>query len=157
MTTDDSSFSVPETDQPSTRWRALLLLLVVFLLGVACGVGGGGLWHRSRLQAAFANPRSVDGPAVRVLNRIESKLTRDLDLTPEKRSAVRQEIDEATRELASVRAETRENVQRISQTTIDRIEPHLPPEERPKFREKAREILAPWSLLPEPRASRSDP
>lgn len=138
----------PKSRKLASRWKALLLLLVVFSLGVASGVGVGGLWLEKRAQAVLADPDSTNGPAIKIFDSMEAKLTRKLDLTPSERAAMHEEFEHATREIQDVRAETLESVRKISQQTIDRIEQRLPPEKRSEFREGARETLAPWSLLP---------
>ncbi len=157
MSSARSEITDPKSRKLTSRWKALLLLFVVFSLGAASGIGVGGLWLKKRAQAVLANSNSTDGPAIIIFDNMEEKLTRKLDLTPTERAALHEEFDQATQEIQNVRTETLESVRKISQQTLDRIEQRLPPEKRSPFREEARETLMPWSLLPKDGAPPADP
>lgn len=148
MSSTPAAITDPKSRKQSSRWKALLLLFIVFSLGAASGIGAGGLWLKKRAQAVLANPDSTDGPAIVIFDSMEKDLSRELDLTPGEQAAMGEEFDRAAEELRSLRASTLASVRKISQQALDRIEPRLTPEKRSPFREKARETLTPWSLLP---------
>jgi len=134
-----------------SRWRAVLLLSLVFLLGIACGLGGGGLWLRHRIQATLQDPASAPAPAARILERIEERITEELSLEPAERALVGAQLDEAAGALRALRTQSIRSARDIVETTERRIAEALPAEKRARFREFAREGLRPWGFAPEGR------
>ncbi len=115
-------------------WKALLLLVVVFLLGSACGIGGSGLWMRDKMKAAISDPHNADGAFLRRIDQIETRLIRDLDLTAKERTAVTQELGQAGEQFKTKRVEFLDSLQTLSVETQSRIEQSLPPEKREAYR-----------------------
>lgn len=118
----------------SSLWKALLLLVLVFLLGAACGFGGSGLWMRAKMKAAISDPTNADGAFLRRINQIEARLVRDLDLTTEERSVVAREFERAAEQFKENRSEFLNSLKTFSAETHSRIEQSLPPEKREAYR-----------------------
>ncbi len=128
------------------RWQALVLLLVVFILGIATGVGSIGLWLKHTMHVALSAPDEMEGPAIALIERVESRLLRGQSLTPEEEAAIREEFDQATIEFKQLRQNAIQDVRALAQETFERIEDRLPPDKRPALRERADEALKPWGL-----------
>jgi len=112
----------------------MLLLVVMFLLGAACGVGGSGLWMRAKMKAAISDPYNADGAFLRRIERVETRLIRDLDLTTDERSAVTQELDRAAEQFKASRSDFMNRLKTVSAETRSRLEQSLPPEKREAYR-----------------------
>ncbi|MEM1295992.1 MAG: hypothetical protein AAGH89_11545 [Verrucomicrobiota bacterium] len=149
MTPADSSISESEHSRSNVRWKAWLLLLVVFVLGAACGIGTGGLLLKRKLEAAMSNPYAAQGPIMKRMERVESRLARELDLNAEERAALGKEFGWAAEQFKTRRTEFLDDLQEFSNMTYSRIEEALPPEKRTEFREKAGRELVPWSPRPD--------
>lgn len=131
----------------SSRWKAVLLLLLVFALGAACGIGGGLLVLRRIVQHAIAHPDESHVPVDRVVGKIESQIVAELDLTNSERKAVHAELLQAATELKALRREVWQKAGASVSSSLDRICQHLPAEKQALLRKKAAERLEPWGLL----------
>lgn len=132
-----------------SRWKALLLLAFVFILGGACGIGGGLLVVRRIAQHAIAHPGGENAPIDRAASHIESIIASDLDLTTEERAAVHAELQRTAAEFKALRAEVWQKSAAQVQDTLDRLSKHLPPEKQSRLREQAAKRLKPWGLMSE--------
>lgn len=136
---DDSSVS----SRPS-RWKAWLLLLIVFALGSASGVGFGALWLRSKVKSVLTDPYSAESLPLQRMARIESRLARELDLSEEEQAKLRGVFENAAVEYKGLRSGFLDEMQAFSKATYDEIEGALPPEKRADFRKLSAEGVIPW-------------
>ena len=140
----------PPAPKSRVSIKAIALLVAVFILGGVCGVGGTSIIVTKRLQSAFRenlrNPGNASGPADRMLDRLEDRLTKELDLTADEQAAVGEELDQTRAQLRDVRSGMGRDLRRISIGTIWRIGQRLPDEKRRKFRQIARQRLRPWGI-----------
>ncbi len=140
----------PNAQGRRSRLKAILLLLVIFILGVVVGVGGLAMLMADRLKDAVRHPETAEGPSDRVIDRIGDDLEDHLDLTPEENQAVREELAVGHGELREIRKKLLHDVRDVIGETVGRIEDRLPEEKRPPFRERVGERLDPWGLDSEP-------
>lgn len=131
----------------SSRWKAVLLLLLVFALGIGCGVGGGLLVLRRIAQHAIAHPNDAHAPADRLVGKMESLMASELALTDSERSAVHAELQQSAADLKALRLEVWQKTGLTVAASLDRICTHLPAEKQATLRKKAAERLGPWGLL----------
>lgn len=139
---------LPASAAAAPRWRALLLLLVVFLTGAACGLGGGALVLRSMMQRALHGEAS-DGnaPVDWVISTLEREISDDLDLTESERAAVHQELLTTARDFRQMRVKMLMDTRDRVRETLARVEKHLPEEKRLLLHERASRRLRPWGLM----------
>lgn len=131
----------------SSRWKAVLLLLLVFALGAGCGIGGGLLVLRRIVQHAIAHPDESHAPVDRVVGKIESLMKAELDLTDSERNAVHAELLQTATEFKALRREVWQKAGMSVAGSLDRLCQHLPAEKQAILRKKAAERLGPWGLL----------
>ncbi len=127
--------------------RALLLLLFVFLLGAASGIGGGLLVLRHFARRAFIGEMRENGPVELVTAALEKQVSSELDLTAAERQAARRELAITVTRFKDLRTRLRSDARDVIEDTIVRIEQHLPPEKRTKLRERVGSRLRPWGLV----------
>lgn len=130
------------------RTRALLLLLLVFLLGAASGVGGGLLFLRSLAHRAWAGELGGNSPVELVTNGLEHQMSAELELTPEERKAVQKELALTVGQFRELRVKMRSDIRAIVEDTLTRVETKIPEEKRARLRERAGDRLRPWGLMP---------
>jgi len=152
-----SNPSIPATAPPPTvvvapaprkKWKAVLLLLLVF--GLGCFVGGGGvaLMALHRAQASFRNPAIADSAGAKFLGRVNRNIDKELKLNPEQQQAVREELDVTRNKLRELRVGLVRDLRALAADTLERISNRLPEEKRSILREKYRERLRPWGVEP---------
>ncbi|WP_395751436.1 hypothetical protein [Prosthecobacter sp.] len=137
------------TSPTSSRWKAVLLLLLVFALGAGCGIGGGLLVVRRIAQHAIAHPNEDHAPMDRVVSKIESLMVAELNLTESERSAVHAELQQTAAEFKTLRQEMWQKAGANVESSLDRLCQHLPAEKQAMLRKKAAERLGPWGLMKE--------
>lgn len=125
-----------------SRWKAIGLLCLVFILGMVIGVGGGALVLRRvmRNQAAGGN---IGTPR---LDRAEREIISNLNLTAPEQMAVRNEFDITRREIREHRRMMFENIRGIGESTVSRIKIRLPEEKQAKFEQQARKRFRAWGI-----------
>ncbi len=131
----------------SSRWKAALLLLVVFALGAGCGIGGGLLVLRRIVQHAIAHPNESHAPVDRVVGKIESLMVAELDLTESERSAVHAELLQTAADFKALRLEVWQKAGMSVADSLDRLCKHLPADKQATLRKKAADRLGPWGLI----------
>jgi len=140
------------TDAPARTtkgaWKAVLLLVLVFILGAATAIGSGLLFLRSEIRKAATAPVSQQGPLDRFSGRIESHLAGRLKLSDSERNALHEELAVTTRRAKELRLRLANDVRALAGETVARIGSHLPAEKRAKLRQEVEERLAPWGLQP---------
>lgn len=135
--------STPSESPAPARWKALAVLAVVFLLGIAIGVGGGALALRHTIRQKIATGTG----ATSLVDRFEQTTISTLDLTPAEQAAIAPEF-EITR--ARVREQRREVIRALRENAIDtmrRVKAKLPPEKQELLERTARKRLGPWGLM----------
>ncbi len=125
----------------------MLLLLLVFILGAGCGIGGGLLVMRRVLQHAIAHPGESHAPMDRLMHKVESVMVAELSLTDAERNAVHAELLQTAAEFKALRLEVWQKAGASVEGSLDRICKHLPAEKQVLLRKKAAERLGPWGLL----------
>jgi cell division protein FtsB len=128
---------------PTSRWKAIAVLVVVFLLGLVAGIGGTALVVRRTLQKQIATGM-VGTP---LIDRLEKEMKTTLHLTPAEQTAVGAELDITRHQLIERRQHMIEGLRTTSEDTLSRIKAHLPPDKQAMLEERARNRLAPWGLL----------
>jgi cell division protein FtsB len=128
---------------PTSRWKAIAVLVVVFVFGLVAGIGGTALVVRRSLQKQIATGM-VGTP---LIDRLEKEMKISLNLTPAEQTAVGAELDITRRELIESRKHMIEGLRTTSEDTLSRIKSHLPPDKQAMLEERARNRLAPWGLL----------
>jgi hypothetical protein len=131
----------------SSRWKAILLLLLVFILGAGCGIGGGLLILRRIVQHAIAHPNESHAPVDRLVGKIEALMVAELDLTETERSAVHAELQQTATDFKSLRHEVWQKAGMSVADSLDRLCKHLPAEKQATLRKKAADRLGPWGLI----------
>ena len=124
----------------SSRSKALLLTLGIFVLGLVCGATAErwillGPWRVEEFRfkgPPFRGSRFGGPPPERLLNRF----TRHLDLTREQEQEIRRFLEESRESTWKVQEKVREEMQGIKQTTQSKILGILTPEQQEKY-EKA--------------------
>lgn len=133
----------------SSRWKAVLLLLLVFALGAGCGIGGGLLLLRRVVQRAIAHPDKAHAPVDRLVGKVESVMAAELNLTEAERSAVHGELLQTAADFKALRQEVWTKAGMNVEGSLERICKHLPAEKQALLRKKAAERLGPWGLVKE--------
>ncbi len=128
--------------------RAVLLLALVFCLGAAIGVGGGLIFLHRLAQRSFSSEAKENLVVEFLVFRLERQIATELGATPAEREAAHRELLVSMNEVTKLRAKLRRDARAIVADTVDRIEPLLSPDKRPKLRELAAKQLSPWGLEP---------
>ena len=132
----------------TNRLRALLFLLLVFLLGAGCGIGGGLLVLHGIAQRAFSAEPGNTSPVELVTAALEKQIAGELELTPAQRETAHRELAITIVKFKDLRVRMRSDARAIVKDTLERVEQNLPPEKRVKLRERVRARLQPWGLVP---------
>jgi hypothetical protein len=125
------------------RWKAIGLLLLLFVVGIVTGVGGLAIVVRHKLQVQMAN--GTVGTVV--VDRLEKELISKLDLSPSEEAAIRPEFDITRREVRLHRQRMLESLRETSRGTVQRLKSKLPPEKQELLEKVAHKRLGPWGLL----------
>ncbi len=141
--------SLESPPKPSrSNWKAVLLLLFVFILGAGCGLGGGLLLFRSWFRLAVTAPLSHHGPIDKLAAHIETNLSRSLKLSDDECRAVHEELAVSTRKAKELRLRVGDEVRELAADTIERVGRHLPADKQANWRRQATAKLEPWGLMP---------
>lgn len=112
--------------------KALALIVLVLVLGVALGAVGHSLFDRrvegARTQTRRDPPRGV------------SRLTSELDLTPDQQTQLRAILTSMQNRLDGVREQMNPQFDQIRDQGHDQIRQILTPEQRPKFEDFLRRL-----------------
>lgn len=123
--------------------------MVVFLLGAISGIGGSAIVVVQRQQYTFRNPQLAEGPASRVIERIGNDLEDHLDLTPEKRGSVSEELAVCYMHLLEIRIKLLQEIRGVASGTVGRVENRLPKEKHDTLRQRVKERLESCGIRPE--------
>jgi len=130
-----------------SRWKAVALLVLVFLLGAGCGIGGGLLILRRVVHRAIAEPQSDFTPVDFIVAALEHDMVSELDLDASQRHQLHATLQLTARDMKVLRSEMWGKVSQKARESLDRIASQLPPEKAAKLREHATSRLKPWGLL----------
>jgi hypothetical protein len=130
-----------------SRWKAVALLGLVFVLGAACGIGGGLLVLRRLVQHAIAEPQSNRTPVDLVIAALEREMLSELDLDDAQRHQLHQSLQITAQDFKGLRVEVWQKAREKTRESLERIASQLPPEKAVKLRERASSRLKPWGLL----------
>jgi Spy/CpxP family protein refolding chaperone len=114
------------------RWKATILVVAVFLLGVV--LGGAALymarsvWGDGPSRGPHFGPPGPERDA-----RVVEQMTRDLDLTPEQQAQLAASLEETRKQMNAVYDSIRPQIQQLREQGRDRIRAFLTPEQREKF------------------------
>lgn len=125
----------------SSRTKAVLLGLGIFLLGIVVGATIERwvlLRHgKSRHMPPHAGRPFSEHP---VRDRLVHRLNRNLDLTDDQQRKVRRTLDESRRHARDIQRAVREKMDVLSNDTKSKIREDLTPEQREKFDEMTSRI-----------------
>ncbi len=141
-----NSLTPSESPPPARRWKAIGLLVIVFLLGIILGVGGGALVVRRTLQQKIATGALGNT----LLDHLQKELITHLKLTPAEQAAIAPEFEITRHQIQIHRLEMLKNLRETSEDTLERIKSKLPLEKQILLEQAARKRLAPWGLLKSP-------
>lgn len=113
-------------EQPKSRWKSWLVLVVVFVLGAVTGVGLGGV-YRSKTDASFR------GSPGRNRDAMFEKMRSDLNLTEEQSKEMRKVLDETGNDFRALRNELRPRYEELRLKTRGRMRALLTAEQQGKF------------------------
>jgi hypothetical protein len=131
----------------SSRWKAVLLLVLVFVLGAGCGIGGGLFVLRRVVHRAIAEPQSDFTPVDFIVAALEHDISSELELDTSQRNQLHATLQLTARDMKVLRSEMWEKVSQKARESLERIASQLPPEKAAKLRERASSRLKPWGLL----------
>jgi hypothetical protein len=109
-------------------WKAILVLTLVFIAGIAVGVLGTRVVVRSYLQAAIAHPERIQVV-------IERNLTRKLRLDGEQRAELADILTDTRGELHTLRVQYQPQAAEILRKADARIAKLLTPEQLARYEE----------------------
>jgi Spy/CpxP family protein refolding chaperone len=106
------------------KWWSALVLVIVFLAGVACGFFGS--MHRAR--KIFVERR-----AAHMGERMREHLRRELQLTPEQSAKIDPILDQTSQRLDAIREETGKRVSDTMNESHRQIAPFLTPDQQARL------------------------
>ena len=113
--------------------RAIVYLVLVFLLGAALGVLG--LWNSCTPWAATGGP-----PSMRNKQGAAEWLTRELQLTADQQQQLGTILDETATSYEAIRERVRPEYDQVRQQGRDKIRAILTPEQKAHFEELVRQM-----------------
>jgi len=131
----------------SSRWKAVALLVLVFVLGAGCGIGGGLLVLRRVVHRAIAEPQNGHTPVDFVVAALERDISADLDLDDAQRQQLHESLQTTAKDFKDLRMEIWQKARSKATESLERIASQLPPDKAAKLRERAKSRLQPWGLL----------
>lgn len=121
-------------DANQSNRRAVLLVFVLFLLGIALGSVGTYV-VTMRVQAARPQATLAHNPA-----RTMAMYTRDLNLSPDQQNQIQAILNDTRSRYAELHEKLDPEYEQVRQQGRERIRQILTPEQRPKFEDLLRQI-----------------
>ena len=121
-------------DANQSNRRAVLLVFVLFVLGIALGSVGTYV-VTMRVQAARPQATLAHNPA-----RTMAMYTRDLNLSPDQQNQIQAILNDTRSRYAELHEKLDPEYEQVRQLGRDRIRQLLTPEQRPKFEDLLRQI-----------------
>jgi Spy/CpxP family protein refolding chaperone len=134
-----------QMEEPMTKWKAILIIALIFGAGVTLGISGTKMMVREAVNQTLTQPDQVR-------DRIERNLALRLRLDPVQRRRFHQVLIESRDEMQQVRRETQPRLIAIVSNAESRISTILGPEQQRQFdrlRAENRRVL-PLGPLPPP-------
>lgn len=125
----------------------MALLVLVFVLGAGCGIGGGLLVLRRVVHRAIAEPQSEHTPVDFVVAALERDISAELDLDDAQRQQLHESLQVTVKDFKDLRLEIWQKARTKANESLECIASQLPPEKAAKLRERAKSRLQPWGLL----------
>jgi Spy/CpxP family protein refolding chaperone len=122
-------------DKAKSRFKTLVVLVVVFVLGGITGIGVGGI-YRSNTSATLRDSHRREREAM------FEKMQRDLSLTEEQKNEMRKVLDETGTEFRALRNELRPRYEELRLKARGRMRALLAPDQQQKFDSLMAEIDA---------------
>jgi Spy/CpxP family protein refolding chaperone len=120
-----------------TRLKPWLLLLLVFLAGVAAGSFGTRIFVRHTFKSWTRNPEAMR-------ERVEEDLVRELDLTSEQQEKVHDILTDSHERMKALRDEFHPRFAEIMDSSEKRIRATLTPEQQEHFEQFLKEKKQLW-------------
>jgi Spy/CpxP family protein refolding chaperone len=121
-------------DANQSNRKALLMVFILFVLGIALGSVGTYL-VTTRVLAARPQAAMPRDP-----NQHMAMFTRDLQLTPDQQSQIQAILSDTRSHYASLHEKLDPEYEQVRQQGRERIRQALTPEQRPKFEELLRQM-----------------
>jgi Spy/CpxP family protein refolding chaperone len=121
-------------DANQSNRRAVLLVFVLFVLGIALGSVGTYV-VTMRVQAARPQATLAHNPA-----RTMAMYTRDLNLSPDQQNQIQAILNDTRSRYAELHEKLDPEYEQVRQQGRERIRQILTPEQRPKFEDLLRQI-----------------
>lgn len=125
------------------RWKAIGLLVLVFVIGMIAGIGGLALVVRQSIQQNIASGAAGN----RLINRLQNETISKLKLTPGEQAAIAPEFEITRSEVRMHRLRMLDALRSTSEDTLRRVKAKLPQEKQILLEDAARKRLGPWGLL----------
>lgn len=120
------------------KWQAVLLVVLIFATGMACGAGlaVGIVRHRVK-KAVLGGPDAMRGLVLR-------RITRELQLNGAQRAEAEAALLEAQARMIRLRATYQPEVEQIVSDGIERMKPHLTAEQNARLGQLYETARARW-------------
>jgi hypothetical protein len=128
------------------RWRAFLLLALVFGLGLVFGVGGSVLTLRRIAQRSLSGDGVAATRVDHMLKKIEKDISRELKLTDAEQQRLHDELVQASKDYKLVRADFLKQIKNIAAQAIERTAHQLPAEKSSALRTHVNKRLSRWGV-----------
>ncbi|MGD9632699.1 MAG: hypothetical protein AB7G28_10290 [Pirellulales bacterium] len=148
MTDNDSNDSLdalPRQDAPRRRWLTILMVLVIFLAGMASGAAVTVVYAVNRLQFAIHHPETAPP-------RIAAAVARRLDLDAEQASRVEAILAAHQQEIMTIRRKFQPEIVAQLNSVRDEVAGVLDAPQRAKWTELFAKFKERW--LPQPPAEK---
>lgn len=120
------------------KWQAMLLVVLIFAAGMACGAGVAVGVVRNRVRKAVrGGPDAMRGLVLR-------RMTRELKLTDAQRVQAEAALLEAQGRMVRLRATYQPEVEQIVADGIERMKPHLTAEQNARLEDLYETTRARW-------------
>jgi Spy/CpxP family protein refolding chaperone len=122
----------------SASRKAIALLLLVFVLGIAFGAVGTMMVNR---RVFALRNRGAGGGGGGDQTRLVNRLTHDLNLTPDQQKQLSEILTSTQTRYNGVRQQMNPQFEQIRNQSNDQIRQILTPDQRPKFEEFLRRVV----------------
>lgn len=121
----------------SSRWKAALAALFLFVAGIAVGVGGTVGYGIRHFRQTMRDPAATTIRSERAMERLHTRLVQELALDAGQSAMVQAELEHTRAEIRVQRLENAQRTRRTLAAGLLRIGANLPPEKRAEFRKLA--------------------
>jgi len=118
----------------NTYWKAVLGVILIFALGVTSGVVGSSIFAQ-RKMAAF-----LQRPGLTLMNAMEKRLTRNLDLDADQKQLIHEYFMDNLRQHKQLQALIQPQVRQLNHTTVQQIRAALRPDQQVLFDQNLKDL-----------------